>query len=208
MWDLVQMELFPDFDQKSATIKLECCDSCSPCYACPSIKGCSYWWWWYLFWLQIKGFSYIWIYSGEYFQSARILIKHWGNIQNKQKGKLQKVKVRIYKIGVTGVHWATLNLLHANWSWRGRRDGPRSKNWSPSPTTPPTPRAPPAGLSASSPAPSSWSLLSGVPPPWSLTKRSKNSKILISILMLLLISISKWKWKKNWVKNGRTCSGT
>ena len=35
--------------------------------------------------LQNKGFSCIWIYSGEYFQSTRILVKHWQ--QNEQKWK-------------------------------------------------------------------------------------------------------------------------
>ena len=51
-------------------------------------------------------------------------------------------------------------------------------------TTPPTPRAPPAGLFASSPAPWSRSLSSGVPLSWSETNMSANGHTKCPILVV------------------------
>ena len=137
-------------------------------------------WWWWLFFTAFKGLIYFWIYSdGEYFQFIRILVKHW--CKNMQTQIKKTTKTRKWKWSNWSTQTKLLELFHLAkaWGWKSSRpQNPQvlliptwmnskiltEENPLPPSTTPPTPRAPPAGLFASSPAPWSRSLSSGVPP--------------------------------------------
>ena len=116
--------------------------------------------------LQAK--AYIWIYFNivrvlsilaNPYQALKVIYKAVNNIEKwklhrKWKWSNQTRSQQSRYTTSAGVHWATLSLPQAMRRWRGRRVRPRSiklksflvgKNC-PSSTSPPSPRAPPAGL--------------------------------------------------------------
>ena len=119
--------------------------------------------------LQSKGIFYFWIYSGRVLSIRSDPYQALRKYTKQTKRKTTESESENIQ---NWYNWCPLSYPQppprkVKLAWPPRWTS--QQKLIPSPTTPPTPRAPPAGLSASSPAPSSWSLLSGVPPPCSGT---------------------------------------
>ena len=124
--------------------------------------------------LQSKGIFYFWIYSGRVLSiqldPCQALTTKQTKMKNYRKWKWEIAKL-VSKSQILTLAFPTIStkskascqaplvFTKCGDAWNHNFDF--DKNWIPSPTTPPTPRAPPAGLFASSPAPQNRSLASG-----------------------------------------------
>ena len=124
--------------------------------------------------LQSKGIFYFWIYSGRvlsiHSDPCQALTTKQTKMKNYRKWKWEIAKL-VSKSQILNLAFPTIStkskascqaplvFTKCGDAWNHNFDF--DKNWIPSPTTPPTPRAPPAGLFASSPAPQNRSLSSG-----------------------------------------------